>query len=215
MKKIIIGMLLLISAAISSVAQDQATSGYSPSSLYTLSYTISIPMGSFNDFMQNASFTGGNFTGRYFLTKKIAVGFEFGWSNYYKEYPRMTFYDDKGTAITGIHYTYAFLLPWKAGFYYYFMPESVATPYLGLGLGGDYMEEHILVQEYDVYDTQWGFTMSPEFGALVKFGKYSHWAANISAQYWFNTNSFSFTDSKSYSFMQGINFNVGVSYLLK
>jgi hypothetical protein len=196
-------------------AQEKAPAGFSPTSLYSLSWSISFPLGSFNSFINNVSPAGGNFTGRYFLKKGLALGFEFGWNNYYKKYPRNTFYCDDGLAITGVYYTYAFVVPWKAGVYYYFQPLAIVDPYVGLSLGGDYMEEHIMVQEYDIYNTQWGFTMSPEIGLLVKFGKFSHWGATASAQYWFNTNSFSFTDYNTYSTLQGLNFNAGLTYMLR
>lgn len=215
MKKIftVIPTTLLLVATVQ--AQEKAASGYPPASLYTLSWTLSVPLGSFNDFMNIVSPAGGNFAGRYFLKKGLSVGFEFGWNDYYKKYPRNTYYGNDGLAITGIFYTYAFTVPWKAGVYYYFIPAAIAGPYLGLSLGGDYMEEHILIQDYDIYNTQWGFTMSPELGVLIKFGRNSHWGANISAQYWFNTNSFNFTHTETYSTMQGLNFNIGLAYLLK
>jgi hypothetical protein len=143
------------------------------------------------------------------------VGFEFGWNNYYKKYPRNTYYGPDGLAITGINYTYALIVPWKVGAYYYLLPAGIADPYVGLSIGGDYMEEHIMIQEYDIYNTQWGFTMSPEIGVLIKFGKYSHWGTNISAQYWFNTNSYNFTDYKTFSTMQGLNFSIGLAYMLR
>ena len=215
MKKTYIAIVAALLLAVTVHAQEQAASGYSPTSLYTLSWSLSVPLGSFNNFINNVSPAGGNFAGRYLLKKGFAVGFEFGWNNYYKKYPRNTYYGPDGLAITGIHYTYALLVPWKVGAYYYFLPSGIADPYVGLSLGGDYMEEHIMTQEYDIYNTQWGFTMSPEVGVLIKFGKYSHWGANISAQYWFNTNSYNFTDYKTFSTMQGLNFSIGLTYMLR
>ncbi len=215
MKKIslIISAVLLLS--FTARAQEQAAVGYSPASLYSLSWALSVPLGSLNDFINNVSPAGGNFTGRYFLKKGFAIGFEFGWNNYYKKYPRMTYYSNDGLAITGINYAYAFVVPWKAGAYYYFLPSAVADPYIGLSFGGDYMEEHIIVQEFDIYETQWGFTLSPEAGVLIRFSRSSHWGASLSAQYWFNTNSFNFNDFKAYNIMQGLNFNIGLTYILK
>jgi hypothetical protein len=215
MKKKYLTILLALLLAVSVRAQEKAASGYNPTSVYSLSWSLSIPLGSLNDFINNVSPAGGNFTGRYFLKKGFVVGFEFGWNNYYKEYPRNTYYGSDGLAITAIHYTYAFVIPWEVGAFYYFLPASIVDPYAGLSFGGDYMEEHVLVQEYDIYNTQWGFILTPEAGVMIKFGKFSHWGANVSAQYWFNTNSFSFTDMKTYSTMQGLNFNVGLTYLLK
>jgi len=209
---IIIAVLLLTCPA---RAQEKPSQGFSPASLYTLSWTMGVPAGGFEDFINNISFAGGTLAGRYFLKKGFALGFEFGWSSYYRKYPRETYYSGDGTAITAIQYSYALVVPWKVGAYYYFIPKALADPYLGLSLGGDYMEEHILVQEFDVYNIQWGFTLSPEAGVLVKLGKDSNWGASISAQYWFNTNEFSFTGGKSYSRMQGLNFSAGLTYMLR
>ena len=215
MKKLYLAISTALILALAVRAQDKTASGYSPAALYSISWTLGVPLGSFHSFMSNVSYAGGNFVGRYFLRKGLAAGFEFGWSNYYKKYPRMTYYGNDGMAITGTSYTYAFVIPWKAGAYYYFLPASIADPYAGLVFGGDYMEEHIIIQEYDIYNTQWGFTMSPEIGVLIKFGRYSNWGANVSAQYWFNTNSFSFIEMKPYSTMQGLNLNVGITYILR
>lgn len=215
MKKIYLITIPALLLSLGLKAQEKAPAGFSPSSLYGLSWSISVPLGSFSTFISNVSPAGGNFTGRYFLKKGLAVGFEFGWNNYYEKHPRETYYDDDGLAITAIHYTYAFVIPWEAGVYYYFMPSATADPYVGLSLGGDYMEEHILVQEYDIYNTQWGFTMSPEVGVLIKFGRFSHWGATASARYWFNTNSFNFAGYDPFSIMQGLNFNLGLTYMLR
>ncbi|MCX6281666.1 MAG: hypothetical protein NTU51_06875 [Bacteroidetes bacterium] len=215
MKKIFKAVIPVLFLSLTIQAQEKSAEGYSPTSLYTLSWTLSLPLGSFSNFINNVSPAGGNFAGRYFLKNGFAAGFEFGWNNFYKKYDRMTYYGDDGLAITGIHYTYAFIVPWKAGAYYYFLPPAIADPYVGLSFGGDYMEEHIMIQEYDIYNTQWGFTLSPEAGVLIKFGKYSHWGANVSAQYWFNTNSFDFSGNNKYSTMQGLNFNIGLTYLMR
>ncbi|MEI8006684.1 MAG: hypothetical protein WCI48_10785 [Bacteroidota bacterium] len=215
MKKILFIIISVLLLAPGVHAQEKSPEGFSPSSLYTLSWSISVPLGNLSSFVNNVSPAGGNFTGRYFLKKGLAVGFEFGWNNYYEKYPRDTYYGDDGLAITAVQYSYAFVIPWKAGVYYYFMPSAIADPYVGLSLGGDYMEEHIMVQEYDIYNTQWGFTMSPEVGVLIKFGRFSHWGATASAQYWFNTNSFNFAGYNSYANMQGLNFNVGLTYMLR
>ncbi|TRZ69552.1 MAG: hypothetical protein D4R97_09690, partial [Bacteroidetes bacterium] len=117
-------------------AQEKASMGYTPVSLYTLSWTVSIPVGSFNDFTDQVSLAGGNLTGRYFVKKGLAAGFEFGWNSYYKKYPGGTYYGSDGTAVTATFYTYAFVIPWKVGLFYYFKPSSVADPYVGLSFGG-------------------------------------------------------------------------------
>lgn len=211
---------LTVSAALfflclSTEARQKDSSGFSPTSLYSISYTLGLPMGSFSDFMPTASFAGGTFSGQYFLYKGFAVGFEFGFSNYHQDIYSETYFGKDGIAVTGTQFKYAFIIPWKAGAYYYFLPGSVASPMLGLAMGASYMEEHILIQEFDFDNKQWGFILAPVIGVQVRFGKTSHWAAVLSTQYWLNTNSFEFSDTMNYSQLQGFNINLGVSYLLK
>ncbi len=47
------------------------------------------------------------------------------------------------------------------------------SPFVGLGIGGDYMEHHLMIQEYDMYEERWDFSLNPEIGALAKFGNRS------------------------------------------
>jgi hypothetical protein len=57
------------------------------------------------------------------------------------------------------------------------------SPFVGLGIGGDYMEHHLMIQEYDMYEERWDFSLTQEIGALVKFGNFSNWRALVSLGY--------------------------------
>jgi hypothetical protein len=214
MKKIFLAIAVTVLVSGILQAQDREMMGYKPHSYYSFSWNISIPAGDFNKWVSIASPAGGMFSGQFILHKNIGFGFDIGWNNYYEKFDRQTYYGDNGTALTAAHYRYAYMLPFKADVSYYFLPSNIFCPYIRVGIGGDYMEQHLIVQDVDIYDTNWGFLMSPEVGAFIKFGPYSNWGADFRAKYWFNTNSFSFGEKK-FDMMQGIDFSIGLAYLVR
>ncbi len=215
MKKNIITLALICCLFTCASAQEKPeSSGYQPRSIYTLSWNISIPVGDFSRFISVTSPMGGSFTGRYFVFDNLTLGFEVGWNNYYEKFPRKTYYFDDGLAITASHYRYAYMVPFRFNTLYYFTPEKMISPYIGLAVGGNYMEQHVILQNWDIYDSEWGFLLTPELGALVKFGNYSRWGIDVKASYWFSTNSAEFGNEK-FNLMQGINFNFGICYLVR
>jgi hypothetical protein len=60
--------------------------------------------------------------------------------------------------------------------------------YTGLGIGALSAGEHIIIQDIDVWDNNWGFLLSPEIGLLIPFGADNYWGANITAGYNWSTN---------------------------
>ena len=214
MNKIIISIIAVLLISGTLFAQDRETEGYKPRSYYSFAWNVSVPIGDFNKWVSVASPGGGVFSGRFILHNNIGFGFDIGWNNYNEKFSRETFYASNGIAVTASHYRYAYMVPFKANISYYFKPANIFGPYIGLGIGGDYMEQHLVVQEYDFYDTNWGFLLSPEIGSFVKFGPYSHWGADIKTKYWFNTNSFEFGQHK-FSMMQGFDFSIGICYMVR
>ena len=214
MKKIFITIVLLGLLMPTVYSQESSGQGFKPHSYYSLDWSISIPLGDFNEFISITSPAGGSFSGKYIIPQDIVLGFLIGWNNYYEKFARATYYFEDGLAVTASHYRYSYTIPFLFMMGYQFKPQNIISPFFTLGIGGDYMEQHIIIQNWDFYDDQWGFVLTPEIGALIKFGPFSHWGAEIKANYWFNTNSFSF-GNKDYNLMQGINLSVGLSYLVR
>jgi hypothetical protein len=171
-------------------------------------------MGDFNRFITVTSPLGGSFSGKYFLSDNLTLGFIAGWNHYYEKVNRQTYFFEDGLSITAAHYRYSFIIPFGVNASYFFSPAKLVAPYAGLALGGNYMEQHIIVQDWDFYNNQWGFQVSPELGALVKFGANSQWGVDLKASYWLATNSFEFGGSE-FNLMQGFNVNFGIVYLVR
>ena len=107
------------------------------------------------------------------------------------------------------------MVPFQAVVAYHFMPEKMISPYVGLGIGGDYMEHHLLVQEYDLYKTRWDFSLTPEVGALMKFGYFSQWGALVAFNYKWTTNKIEFTNNVKSGDLQMLNLKVGLVMIIR
>jgi len=215
MKKIFSIIILAVLVLGSVQAQERSSIGYKPSSYYTFSWNIAFPMGDLSDWVDQPSMAGFDFGGRYLLQKGLTVGFNIGWSKVYKMYESQTFtVPDKGLAITAENYRYTWMVPFQAVVAYHLKPEKTVSPYIGLGIGGDYMEHHLLIQEYDIYETHWDFSLTPEIGAVAKFGALSNWGALVAFNYKWTTNKIDVYE-KTAKNLSMLNLKVGLSYIIR
>lgn len=216
MKKII-SIIILVFFALGSVQAQEPTStlGYTPSSYYTFSWNTTFPIGDFNDWVSQPSPAGFDFGGRYLIRKGLTAGFNIGWQRIAKIYDDQTFYiPEKGIAITAENYRFTWMVPFQAVIAYHMIPQKLISPYVGLGIGGDYMEHHLLIQEYDIYETYWDFSLTPEIGVLAKFGAFSNWGALIAANYKWTTNKIDFAGSST-STLSMFNLKVGLAFIIR
>ena len=78
-----------------------------------------------------------------------------------------------------------------------------------MGLGALCAGQHIVIQDFDAWDNNWGFLMSPEVGMLIPFGYDNNWGANISAGYNWSTNKSTLGNIKVDD-RQSFYFNIGL-----
>jgi len=218
MKKtfIILMIGLLFTGTVS--AQDQGTKptfGYKPSSYYSFGWNTLWTIGDFNKWVGNGSPAGFNLGGRYFIPgTNFAAGFNIQWQRVWQDYPQQTFYGDNGVALTAMNYRFTWMVPFQAAIDYYFIPSKMISPYISLGIGGDYMEHHLLIQDLDIYKTRWDFSLTPEIGVLIKFGAFSNFGANIAFNYKWTTNQIDFSGN-SLKNLQMLQLRVGLCYILR
>ena len=216
MKKIM--LVLTVIVLMSGVAQSQdkpATLGFKPSSYYTFSWNTTFTVGDFNKWVGNASPAGFDLGGRYFLNGGLAVGFNICWQRVSQSYGYQTYYGVDGSAITATNYRFTWMVPFQGVVAYHFIPDKMVSPYLGLGIGGDYMEHHLLIQEYDLYRTRWDFSLTPEIGALIKFGNFASWGALVAFNYKWTTNKIELYNDKISNNLQMLNLKIGLSYIIR
>ncbi len=215
MKKIFSLLFIFFVTLTALKAQEPTLPGFQPASYYTFYWNTAFPMGDFNDWVSQPSPAGFGFSGRYFLQKGLAAGFDFGWHRVSKIYDDETFtIPDKGLAITAENYRFTWMIPFQAVVAYHMIPEKTISPYVSLGIGGDYMEHQLMIQEYDIYETFWDFSLTPEVGFLARFGAFSEWGAQIGFNYKWTTNRIELYQTKS-EHLQMLNLKVGISYLIR
>lgn len=180
---------------------------------YSLSWAFAFPVGDLNSFISRPGLVGGAFDGQIYFTDNIAVGFNFGWNNYQQTVDRQSYQVKDGLAVTANSYRYVHAIPAKVGVYYNFIPDSYIQPYAGLGIGLNYMSENVVVQDFDFYNTSWGFLASPEVGLYI-FPTDQSWGFKVSCAYNFSTNSFNFAQ-RDYNLAQSLLATVGVTFELK
>lgn len=223
MKKILIVAIFFLTAGFAGAQtaqlspdyQPSASVGYMPSSYYSFSWNTTFPMGDFHKWVSQPSPAGFDFGGRYLLMNGWTAGFNIGWQRVAKIYDDETFTNPaQGTAITAQNYRFTWMVPFQAVIGKHFMPEKLISPYVSLGVGGDYMEHHLLIQEYDIYEDRWDFSLTPEVGAVVKFGAYSNWGGLVAFNYKWTTSKIEIYEDKSQN-LQMLNLRVGIVAIIR
>jgi len=216
MKKIILILAVFIMMAGSSQSQDKPASlGFTPRSYYTFSWNTTFTMGDFSKWVGNASPAGFDLGGRYFIKGGLAAGFNISWQRVSEKYSNETYtIPDMGLAITADNYRFTWMVPFQGVIAYHFMQDKLVSPYLSLGIGGDYMEHHLMIQEYDIYKTRWDFSLTPEVGALIKFGNFSSWGALVAFNYKWTTNQIELYQ-QTYKDLQMLNLKVGIVMIVR
>jgi len=155
---------LKIFSVILLVAIGVEMSAQSKTNLY---YTMGIPMGNTNDFIDKTSFRGMGFEYQYMLTDKFALGGVLQWNTFYKATGKITQPIDNG-AINGYQYRYINTVPmYLTGTYYLAGDDATVRPYLGLGVGTYWLEKRTDMGMYTDYTNSWHFGMIPKAGILV------------------------------------------------
>ena len=215
MKKIVLIFMISVLFAGFAQGQDKPVVGFTPGSYYTFSWNNTFTLGDFNEWVANASPAGFDFGGRYLIMNGLTVGFNIGWQRVNQSYPNETFYGNAGEAVTATNYRFTWMVPFQGVIAYHFFPDKLISPYFGLGIGGDYMEHHLMVQEYDIYKTRWDFALTPEVGALVKFGKFSSWGALVAFNYKWTTNKIKFDNNFKSKDLMMLNLKVGIVLIVR
>jgi hypothetical protein len=215
MKKAVIVLLLLAFSAVMAQAQTDAyvSTGYKMQSYYTFSWNNVFPVGDFHKWVSQPSAAGFDIGGRYLMMGGLMFGFNISWQRVSKEYAQQTFtIPDKGIALTATNYRFTWMVPFQGVVGYHFLPAKMLSPYVSLGIGGDYMEHHLLIQEYDLYKSPWDFSLTPEVGVLAKFGD-SGWGAMLAFNYKFTTNKIEIYETTSKN-LQMMDLKIGLAYII-
>jgi opacity protein-like surface antigen len=201
MKKIIITPSLILLFAVTAIAQKQFAA---------VAWEINFPNN--NDYLDKTSFSGGKIEYRHFLKNKhISAGLAMDWSTYEQYLPRQTFQKPDGTsAVTSDFVAQAYQLPFTATVHYYFEGTKLLKPYVGVGLGGQYLQQSLYYNVYVSDDDNWGFVARPELGVIIKTQEtFKGWGFLVGAHYSYSTNK---TDLLNNDSFKNIGVNVGIIF---
>jgi len=202
---------ILLVVLVLCASQLPFTSKAQPSSYYTFSWNILFPTGDFSNWVDKASLTGFDFGAQYYVKQGLTAGFNIGSMRVDELYENQTYtIPDKGTAITADNVRITWMIPFQGTIKYHFMTDKAASPYLGLGIGGDYMTHHLLIEEFDIYKDQWDFSLTPEIGLLTRFnGGTSKTGLLVAFNYKWTTNKIELYET-TYKNLSMLNLKVGI-----
>jgi len=146
------------------------SSGYSQRQQWygAFTYSVSIPSGDTQDFIDEIGWRGIGLDYRYLVNKNVTVGLYFGWNVLHKRSEELTQLEtDPPGAVYGVQEKTINAFPIMASAHYYFGERKKIRPYVGLNAGGFYM-----LQRYEIgiflYDNdQWQWGIAPEAGFVV------------------------------------------------
>ena len=161
-KTIIVFMILFLLPTL-----DFAQSGYT---YMGLNYSMAVPMGGINEFINAGSFRGVNYEGYYEISPKLALGWLVGWNVFHTKLRNETYTNDNFT-ITGNQYRYQNEFPMLVRGMYLFGIQDGIRPYVGAGTGVIYNVRRTDIGLFSVKKDAWHFTLAPEIGIYIPVGE--------------------------------------------
>jgi len=131
-------------------------------------YQVSFPLGDTKDFIEDVSWRGFGLDFRYTVQKNVSVGFVTGWNIFYEQVNETTQLTG-GTpgAITALSNRYINFVPVMLNAHYYMGEKGEYRPYIGVSLGGYYVDQELQVGIADVINDSWEWGVAPELGVII------------------------------------------------
>jgi hypothetical protein len=150
--------LIVITALISinTTAQD--------GTLARANYTVGFQLSN-TDYLSKPTFRGFGFALGHMFETGFSVNIEANWSNFYQYEKKRTYYFEGG-AITTDLYKYRHQIPVVLALNYTFLKDRFfpVKPYLGFGIGLNYIRDKIYYSTYEINEHNAGFLIQPKLG---------------------------------------------------
>ena len=198
MKKIIITSIIFLFAS----------SGFAQKNLFAVGWEINFPTNT--NYLTKTSYSGGKLDYRHFFKKNVSAGLSLNWSTYEQYLPRQTFVKPDGnSAVTTDFVAQIYQLPITATVHYYFKEKKMLKPFVGIALGGQYLQQSLYYNVYVTDDDNWGFVARPEVGVFIKPNEYKEWGFLVAANYSYSTNKTDLIDNNSF---KNFSITIGVGF---
>lgn len=136
-----------------------------------INYTVASPTSSFKDVVDETSWRGWTANLLYGITEKLSIGGGFGFHDFYQKYPRAVYDLQEGGQISTVITHSIQTIPILATVQYKFMPGAAIQPYVGAGIGGNFIIYHQYLGEFANTNSSFGFALRPEAGVYIPIGK--------------------------------------------
>ena len=174
--------------------------------IWNFQWVIGFPVGETNDFLDQTSFRGFGLEGRGYVTDKLTVGGRAAWQTFYQDNGFVTSELGDNGAISGFQRRYINAIPLTVNSHYYF-GYGLVLPYVGVGIGGYYIETRDYLGIYYVREKAWHFGVAPEVGVVVPFGSGSSTGLNVALKYQYAAKT---KDTQAVSWVE---LDIGISYI--
>ena len=153
--------------------------------LWTFNYSMGLPVGEAQDFVENTSFRGFTVDGRKFIPgKSLSVGGQMGWQTFYEK--REDQLESRpGADAFGTQYRYVNNFGISFDTRYHLKPERELVPYVGVGIGTTYIRRRLDFGLWSFDEDSWRFTIRPDVGILYNFPG-TNMGAHLSGSYYMN-----------------------------
>ncbi|WP_051364331.1 outer membrane beta-barrel protein [Flavobacterium limnosediminis] len=133
--------------------------------VYSMEYSVGLA----SDFIDNVSFRGLGFEYRNMVKPNIGVGVGIGYNFFYEKKDYGT-YVNGNESLTGIQFRYLHNVPMMVAGDYYFKPNTKINPFVGFGIGGNYISKRTEMGVFMIEDEAFQFAFRPEAGAIFQAG---------------------------------------------
>lgn len=172
-----------------------------------LTYSYALPTGDTDDFIDNDSWLGATLEGQWFVGQSSTVGLLFGWNEFYHKVQGDIDFDF-GT-VSGTQYRHLNIFPMMVTAHWFGGERGGARPFIGLGVGTDYVRQLLDVGLREFTESNWHFALAPDAG--IAFPLPSGSALVLAARYNYPFKAGDYIGGGSRAF-QYLSFHIGVAY---
>lgn len=142
-----------------------------------VTYNISFPLGNTSDFIDATSWRGWGLEGRWFSSDRVSFGLSWHWTAFHQQATGT--WPVEGGHVSGGQFRRITASPFLVDAHYHFVNPrdryQKYIPYLGLGLGANWIETRHEIGIFAFEDRNWHFSFAPEGGLLINL-KYETYA---------------------------------------
>lgn len=147
-----------------------------------LDYSVGIPTGNLKTLTPEVSGRGWGMGLMYGISDRFSVGIGGGFQDFYQKYPRQVMHQSGSDISAVVSYSLQ-TIPVLVKGKYAFQGNGMLRPYVGVGVGANYIRHRKFYGQFAESYTKIGFAAQPELGLQVPVGRAKTSDVHIAAGY--------------------------------